>query len=378
MQSETTAPTSRALVRTRYPGVFRRGDGYVVRYRDPQGRQRQRAGRTLAEARRLRSELAADISRGEYRPDTKVTFAAYADAWKESYAGRTGRGLRSETLREYRRDITVATARFGRMRLSEIAPTDIKTYARALADAGHRPATVRRKLAPVKAMFATAVEDGILRSSPTAGVRIGAPVADDPGADDKIKVLSKDELERLVTEVSDDWRRLLVTVLAQTGLRLSEGLGLRWRDLGLSERRLYVRQRVRDGAVAPPKSGGGRREVPIAPNLARDLAALRLASTWSADDSYVFVKPTGEPLMGRDLYRWLKPAAERAGVPWAGFHALRHTAATRWLLSGVTIAQVAKLLGHSDPGFTLRTYISVMPADLPDGETLARAVGLGA
>jgi integrase len=55
---------------------------------------------------------------------------------------------------------------------------------------------------------------------------------------------------------------------------------------------------------------------------------------------------------------------------------MRHTAASRWLLSGVSIAQVARLLGHHDPGFTLRTYISVMPADLPDGETLALAVGL--
>jgi integrase len=80
--------------------------------------------------------------------------------------------------------------------------------------------------------------------------------------------------------------------------------------------------------------------------------------------------------MARNLYRWFTPAAERAGVGWAAFHALRHTAASRWLLTGVSIAQVSRLLGHADPGFTLRTYISVMPADLPPGEALARAMGL--
>jgi hypothetical protein len=42
----------------------------------------------------------------------------------------------------------------------------------------------------------------------------------------------------------------------------------------------------------------------------------------------------------------------------------------------VTIAQVARLLGHEDPSFTLRTYIHMLPADLPDGDALARAVGL--
>jgi integrase len=133
---------------------------------------------------------------------------------------------------------------------------------------------------------------------------------------------------------------------------------------------------VRDGQVGAPKSGRGRRQVPLAPGLARELAEHRLASAHSGESEYVFTRTGGGPVHGRDCYRWLKPAATWAGVAWAGFHALRHTAATRWLLSGVTIAQVARLLGHHDPGFTLRVYISVMPADLPSGEVLAAAVGL--
>lgn len=64
----------------------------------------------------------------------------------------------------------------------------------------------------------------------------------------------------------------------------------------------------------------------------------------------------------------------RAGVGWAGFHALRHTAASRWLASGVSLAVVSRLLGHADPGFTLRTYVHALPSDLPDGDELAAAV----
>ena len=63
-----------------------------------------------------------------------------------------------------------------------------------------------------------------------------------------------------------------------------------------------------------------------------------------------------------------------AGAPWAAFHSLRHTAASRWLHSGVGIAQVSRLLGHADAAFTLRVYISVLPDDLPDGDALAAAV----
>ncbi len=105
--------------------------------------------------------------------------------------------------------------------------------------------------------------------------------------------------------------------------------------------------------------------------------AHRLASPWSGDGAYIFPAEDGKPLETRNLYRWFKPAAKRAGVEWAAFHAMRHTAASRWLLAGVSIAQVSRLLGHSDPAFTLRVYITILPADLPDGQALANAVGLG-
>ena len=139
---------------------------------------------------------------------------------------------------------------------------------------------------------------------------------------------------------------------------------------------MRVRERVREGRAGAPKSRAGRREVPISSALTRDLAAHRLASPFSADDDLVFPSQTGRPQSASNLYGWFKPAAERAGVGWAAFHALRHTAASRWLLSGVTIAQVARLLGHEDASFTLRTYIHMLPADLPDGDALAGAVGL--
>ena len=44
------------------------------------------------------------------------------------------------------------------------------------------------------------------------------------------------------------------------------------------------------------------------------------------------------------------------------------------VLAGISIAKVARLLGHADPSFTLRTYIHVLPSNLPDGDELAAAV----
>src|SRR5918911_4204964 len=108
MQAEPTQRDPRRLVPVeRHPGIFRRGGRYVVVYRDPGGRQRKRFARTLAEARDLKAALPADVVRGEYRALSRVTFAEYAPEWIGSYAGRTARGVRESTLREYRRALGV-------------------------------------------------------------------------------------------------------------------------------------------------------------------------------------------------------------------------------------------------------------------------------
>lgn len=68
--------------------------------------------------------------------------------------------------------------------------------------------------------------------------------------------------------------------------------------------------------------------------------------------------------------RVFKPAARRAGVPWAGFHTLRHTAGTIRFKRGWNAKQVQVFLGHHDPSFTLRTYVHLLPEDQPDADWL--------
>ena len=125
--------------RTRYPGIYKRGGRYVYIYRDPQGRQRSSSAATLGEAKARRSDALAKVAHGRYREPSTVTFADYAPEWLRSYAGRTSRGLRAATREDYGRVLGVnpgtgepfdpprdAIAFFGRARLSEIRPRDIK------------------------------------------------------------------------------------------------------------------------------------------------------------------------------------------------------------------------------------------------------------
>ena len=365
---------SRRLIPTKTPGVYRRGSRYVVRYRDPQGKQRQRAARTLSEARRIRSEVSADIQRGEYRAESKMTFVEYATEWVETYTGRTSRGFREESRDEYRRDLRRATAFFGSRRLAEIDPPMVKQYAFTLSMQGLEQRTVTRILAPVKALFATAVEDGLIRHNPTTGVRLTAGMK---AGKKRVKVLTPQELAAVIQAVPPT-ELLLVRLLAQTGLRIGEACALRWQDVDTAAGTVEVHQRVRKGKMGEPKSDSGFRVVPIGPDLAHDLKVHRMASPHSTPEAYVFATKAGLPADPDNRRREFKKGAKKAGVPWAAFHTLRHTAASMWLSSGrFNIAQVARMLGHHDPSVTLSTYIHVMPHDLPSGEAVAAAVGVG-
>jgi integrase len=217
-----------------------------------------------------------------------------------------------------------------------------------------------------------------VRTDPTRGVRIAAPVTVEPDDDEgPVKALAPEELAALLVTAPQDWRGLLVRTLAVSGLRISEGLGLRHRDLDSAGPRLLVRQRVRNGRIGAVKSTYSRREVPISRALGRALAAHRLAAVHSAPSDLIFGDPiTGQALRARGMYEWLSPLMEAVGAPWAGFHSLRHTYATRLLLGGVNIATVSRLLGHHSAAFTLKVHVHVLASDLPSGEELAAVVGL--
>jgi integrase len=147
---------------------------------------------------------------------------------------------------------------FGQMRLVEIEPRDVKAYATEVAKRGVKPNTVRLQLAPVKALLATAVEEGLIRSNPSAGLRLvtNGHAAVEDAEPEKAKALTEDELRALLAAVPDE-SRLLLTLLAQAGLRISEALPLRWGDIDFGRRRLLVRRSLSRGRIAPPHSSGG-------------------------------------------------------------------------------------------------------------------------
>jgi hypothetical protein len=254
------------------PGIFRRGNRYVVTFRDPQGRQRKRSARTLAEAREVKAAMTADVARGEFRDVSRITFGEYAPSWIEGYQGRTRRGFRDETRRDYRRALGLdqdgqpfdppsgAVAFFGRMRLVAITPLDVKRYAEEVRKPGVAENTVRLAVAPLKCLLATAVEDGLIRSNPAAGLRIGQAVAGDGGSErERAKALTEDELRRLIEQVAQvALREARGSAVAEDGATLvgaAEGAVRRGRRDDRLRRRQWRPGGCFDGV--PGREGGG-------------------------------------------------------------------------------------------------------------------------
>jgi integrase len=380
---------SARMERTKTAGVYKRGSRYVVVYRDPYGRQRKRSARTLKEARAIRSTLTADVARGEFRELSRITFVDYVTTWLDTYAGRTSKGVRPETLADYRMMLEkYAIPFFGRTPLTAIEPTHIKKYVAQLAERGVSEATVKIRLSPVRVVLATALEEGLIRWNPAVGIRGTVPRTEEPTEaedEENVKALSEDELRALLAEIPPEWRTFF-EFLAHTGCRIGEAIALQWRHVDLDQRRVLIRRRWYRKAFAPPKSRYGRRDIPLSQGMAEELRRLRRGRD---DEALVFTSEQGHLINQNNLMRRvLKPACVRAGFgewaisgghrsarSWVSFHTFRHSCASSLFRAGLNAKQVQAWLGHHSPAFTLSVYVHVLDCDMPEADFLDAVTG---
>jgi integrase len=168
---------------------------------------------------------------------------------------------------------------------------------------------------------------------------------------------------RLFDEVPAKWRPLF-ELLAATGLRISEAIGLRWSDLVLDGDTPHLQERpaIVKGATVAPESRHGARLIPLTPELAATMRAHRRRD--AADDAFVFPGRDGAASDQGSLRRRVLIPAPRAGLSGVGFHTLRHTCASMLIESGLSPLRLQRWMGHHSPAFTLETYGHLIDGDL--------------
>lgn len=216
--------------------------------------------------------------------------------------------------------------------------------------------------------FRDAVKWGMLHRNP-------CDFADPPRhVKHEMHVWTTEELRQFLTFVADDELYPLWLLLATTGLRRGEALGLRWQDLDFEMGRAAIRQSLTSGggklAFAPPKTAKSRRAMSLDPTTVSALRSQRAtqaehqlaAGIRATASGLVFARDDGSPTRPDSVSRRFKQLAKAADLPVIRIHDLRHTYATIALAAGTHPKVVAERLGHSTIAITLDTYSHVLPS----------------
>jgi integrase len=167
-----------------------------------------------------------------------------------------------------------------------------------------------------------------------------------------VRYFSKSELKRLFNTMEKELPPTQVAffkVLAYTGMRLSELIGLKWKSVDLKRNKIAV--------VGHTKSGR-KRDIPINPQLRQVLKALPRAGR------YVFDNGNNEPMLtGSRWYHILERILQSCSIGHAHPHTFRHTFASHLVMAGADLKAVQELLGHSDIKTTM-IYAHLSPDHL--------------
>lgn len=275
----------------------------------------------------------------------------YAATWLESIRGlvrpRTYEGY------VYRLERHILP-RLGQRRLDEISVDDVLTLIGELREGGYTAWSIRSILTPLSRLFSYAVRRDLIAVSPISKLDRGERPA---VWKREQRVLNSEEIGRLLDAAAPRYRTLIASAIL-TGLRQSELLALRWRDVDFDEQIIRVRTALdRHGNDVPPKTQHAVRDVILIPALAETLQEHREQSPYKEADDFVFASRVGTPLHWRNVSRRaLKPALRAAGIEPLRWHDLRHTFASLLIGGGANVVFASRQLGHGSSDITLRVY----------------------
>lgn len=210
----------------------------------------------------------------------------------------------------------------------------------------------------LKGAILDAVDEGLIERDPTrkAIVKGKQPRSKKP------KYLNQFELHRLLAELplgqEPDWYWFILLV-AKTGVRFSEALAVTPKDFDFSRQTLSIEKTwdyKHGGGFTATKNQSSVRKVQIDWQLIVQFSALVKGLNENAP---IFV-PHNQKIYNSTVNNVLERSCIKAGVPVISIHGLRHTHASLLLFAGVSIASVAKRLGHASMNTTEKTYLHVI------------------
>jgi integrase len=197
-------------------------------------------------------------------------------------------------------------------------------------------------------------------------------------------IVSPEQAFRIMVELKDP-HRMLVFLVAVTGLRISEALGLKWGDLDYERQMIHLRRVwVGNDLIEQMKTDGSAAPVPLGELLADELRSWQKETMYPKPEDWIFpsIKMKGKTPMSASMMTAAKirPAAVKVGIRLAkgqrfGFHNFRHSLATFLVNRGTDVKTIQGLLRHAKVTTTLDLYSqSIDAAKLEAQEDIALAI----
>ena len=359
----------------------KRGDAYQIRVliKDESGNYISKSMTWKPENGMTERQIKKELERQEVlfekqckegKVDSSIKVRELSDLWFEEYAKLN---LKNTTLDKLYIVSERVNNALGELKLDELTARRIQTYINSLAKDGANmktgaplaQKTIKNHLGFISNILGYAVKMDMISENPCGKVSV-------PKGEKKEKqIYSVNEMLTLLSKLENEPLRYKVFfyLLAYSGFRKSEMLGLEWSDIDFGTCIVSIRRTshhtTRHGTYTDTtKTKGSRRSIKVSEKIVDLLKQLKAeqkekavlyGSKW-VNTNRVFTDEFGNVMGYGAPYDWLKKFCKRNDLPFYGLHSFMHFVASALINAGLDVTTVSGTLGHSNPGTTLNIY----------------------
>ncbi len=271
--------------------------------------------------------------------------------------------VKQRTVQHYQHIITNHIGSyFGNTKLRNLTKRDMQQYVAYLASSGNinmgcglSSSSIQLIVSVLRQGLSYGVDNGYIADNPLAGIRNRRSASKVVGA------FTQDEHDKIVMFASTNRRYFGVTLALYTGIRIGELLALQWDDFDTEQSILKISKTtfmLKDNSgvwcqvTDCPKTASSHRDIPISPKISKLLLQHRAYSS-----SQYIIDNNGAQMKVRHYQFVFESMLKKLSIPKKGFHALRHTFASRAIGLGIDVKTLSELLGHSKTSITLDRYV---------------------
>jgi integrase len=321
------------------------------------------------EVRKIGAETLRPLNQGLLTVGSAVKFAEYVDqVYREAALPLLAKSTRDRYLSVLKNHLMPV---FGEMALRDVTPLTVQRYFSSMAKSTLFDESIDKNRDVLSSIMGSAVQYGYLVKNPVAGLRL--PRAKQ-GKRSK-PYIPPDEFHALVELIAEPYASM-VYVAVYTGLRISELIGLRWKNVQADA--IRIEERYCRGDWGPPKSGPSTATIPVNKAVIERMQRLKSLTVQvkagTAVRSYRVVKSDGPddlvfqslvkggPMRDNNiLTRHIKPAAQKLGLEFVNWLCLRRSHATWLKLVGADVKDAQAQMRHARASTTLDIYQQFVP-----------------